>query len=231
MNPRECLVQAREAALDGRYQEALDAFMWFHDHALEHDRAYYGVRLSFALAYWVELAQVYPKAMDALIEVRNRKADVILKGEGDRELFHDVEAINESLAVETRTYELFRELHSSFPSLAMNYASLAMPAIVKAEDYQLAEQYLSNPEEKLKEWSQRLNEDIADLPVDRLPDAPPAQDAYEHIYADDVNLVISVLVGIGKSNEAMRFWDDAIAAIESPGVREGIRSKLVPRPQ
>ena len=139
MNPIERLVQAREAVLGRRYEEALDILIWFHDHALEFDQAYYGVRLSFALGYWVELAQAYPKAMDALLEMRDRKTAAILKGDGNRDLFHDVEAINESLQMESRTYDLFRAIHCAFPVLAEDCASLALPAIVTAKDYRLAE--------------------------------------------------------------------------------------------
>jgi len=60
------LSDTQQMVREGRYQEALERFVWFHDHALEHEpSAMYGVRLSFALSYWKSLGDVYPPAMTA----------------------------------------------------------------------------------------------------------------------------------------------------------------------
>jgi hypothetical protein len=72
MNPQIRLQNAFTAAGEGRHEEALREYIWFHDHALELEPALYGVRLSFALAYWVELAQDYPAARTALEGIRDR---------------------------------------------------------------------------------------------------------------------------------------------------------------
>src|SRR5213078_5135076 len=88
--PDQRLKQAVAASRAGRYEEALRGYIWFHEHALEHDRAFYGVRLSFALAYWMELALAYPPALAALQAVRDQKIELLRTGRGDREAFHDV---------------------------------------------------------------------------------------------------------------------------------------------
>jgi len=73
-NMQKYLSDTQQMVREGRYQEALERFVWFHDHALEHEpSAMYGVRLSFALSYWKSLGDVYPPAMTALVEMRNRK--------------------------------------------------------------------------------------------------------------------------------------------------------------
>lgn len=55
------LSDTQEMVRQGKNQEALERFVWFHDHALEHEPAgMYGVRLSFALSYWKALGDVYP---------------------------------------------------------------------------------------------------------------------------------------------------------------------------
>jgi hypothetical protein len=46
------LADTQEMVRQGKHQEALDRFIWFHEHALENDRGMTGVRLSFALSYW-----------------------------------------------------------------------------------------------------------------------------------------------------------------------------------
>jgi hypothetical protein len=81
------------------------------DQRPEHQWALAGVRLSFALGYWLELAACYPEAMQALTAVRDRKAQALTGGKGSFELFHDVAAINGYLHAEPETVALFKQLH------------------------------------------------------------------------------------------------------------------------
>ena len=61
---RQRLEEAMEARRTGRYEEALAAVIWLHEHALE-----YGPFISnVALREWVNLARAYPKANTALEE-------------------------------------------------------------------------------------------------------------------------------------------------------------------
>lgn len=60
---RTCATRSSKIARDFLYLARAffrSEFVWFHEHALEVDRAYRGVRLSFALAFWLELAEQYP---------------------------------------------------------------------------------------------------------------------------------------------------------------------------
>ncbi|MDX1982468.1 MAG: hypothetical protein SFV51_19490, partial [Bryobacteraceae bacterium] len=61
-DPRQILAGARLDARQGDYAEALQKYLWFHHHALEHDMALSGVRLSYALNEWWELGKAYPPA-------------------------------------------------------------------------------------------------------------------------------------------------------------------------
>ena len=72
-------------------------FVWFHEHALEVDRAYRGVRLSFALAFWLELAEQYPPALTEFQRKLNEKTTRLSGGELSRDLFNDIEAMNECI--------------------------------------------------------------------------------------------------------------------------------------
>ena len=156
MTASDRLNSARQATVEGRYEDALAEFVWFHDHALEEDAALYGVRLSFALAYWMELAEVYPIAKQVLIETRDRKATALIHGEGNRDTFHDVDSINEALGCSAHTYTLFVQLTSSNPSLAESCSKSALPAIVYAGDFALASRYLPEPESSIEELSNLL---------------------------------------------------------------------------
>ncbi len=52
------LSAAHHDAHHGAYSQALEGFLWFHHHALEHEEGMRGVRHSFALAYWADLARL-----------------------------------------------------------------------------------------------------------------------------------------------------------------------------
>ena len=225
MDVRERYQQAQEAAREGRHEEALREYLWFHEHALEHEPAMYGVRLSFALGAWLELGQAYPKALAALKEIRDRKTMQLASGSGNRELFHDVESINECLEEDRATYELFLKLQAINPALARECAGLAMPAVVKATDFRLARNFIGDPAAKIRKWSAVLNEDIADLAKEPPRDAP-VQDAYVHIYAERVSLLLAVLNGVGERAEAESLKQMALASIESAPVRDAVVAAL-----
>jgi tetratricopeptide (TPR) repeat protein len=226
MDPRARLTAGQVAAREGRYEEALREYEWFHDHALEHRQSLYGVRLSFALGYWMDLAKDYPEAQKKLEEIRDRKTAILASGGGNRELFHDVGSINYYLGEDDKTYKLFTTMLQTAPLLAPVCATLAMEAIVKAGDFALAERYCDPTEDALIRYSDRLNEDVADLTGDRRRKAATL-DAYIHIYCDRVGTRMAILKGLGKSEEAALCREWAELLVESAAVRKRVAKKLV----
>ena len=187
MNPHDRLQNALTAAKEGRYEEALREYVWFHNHALELEPALYGVRLSFALAYWVELAQDYPAARTRLEEIRDRKIQTLLSGQGNRETFHDVSSINYYLADESLTARVFAQLDGDCASLAKQCSDTALPALVNAKRFELARRYVTDPFNRMEESSTRLNQDVDDLGSEP-PSEAPILDAYIHIMRSTSNL-------------------------------------------
>jgi len=225
MDPGEILNRGRTAAFEGRHKEALRDFIWFHEKALEHDRAYYGVRLSFALGYWKELADVYPPALEALKAVKGRGQAALLRGEGDRALFHDVESVNRELGRVSDTYDLFRALKNDHPDLAKRCADLAIEAMIEASDFKLASEHLPHPEEYLLWLSDRLNEDLSRTGV------PPAtakrrRDAYVRNYCRDIRIVLRILKGLGNSDAARAALEWAIALVHPRQARAMVCAQL-----
>lgn len=225
MDPRARLRSGLAAANEGRFEDALREYVWFHQHALEHDRAFYGVRLSFALSYWLDLAKVYPEARRKLEKIRDRKTALLACGGGDRALFHDVESINDYLGAEKATYELFLTMAQISPMLAAGCGDLAIEAIVKARDFQLAQKYSPHPEDALLRFSGDLNGDVADLKGNAEENARRL-DAYTHIYCDRVRTTIAILQGLRKSEEAEHCREWAVALVDSRPVRARIQRML-----
>ena len=218
------LHRAQSAAMEGRHEEALREYIWFHNHALRHQPSLYGVRLSFALWYWMELAKAYPKARRELERIRARKSAVLRNGKGTRDMFHDVTAINRHLRRPRDTYRLFRKLQSTRPRLASRCATLAMPAIVLSRDFELARRYLPRPDRRVAQLAKRLNKAIASLKP--RTSRAPAREAYVHNYCEDVRMLVSVLRGVGERDRAAEIRSSALGLLNSRSVREAVAAAL-----
>jgi hypothetical protein len=222
MDPGARLTNGQKAACEGRFEDALREYVWFHDHAIAHNRSYYGVRLSFALGYWMELATSYPAAKTKLEEIRDQKAFVLGSGNGDFELFHDVVSINKCLGAEQKTYDLFLKVIRQSPELALSCADIALEAIIKARDFVLAEKYSADPEDSLIRFSEQLNRDVSNRHFGSKHRARRIE-AFIQIYCRRLQLTITILEGLGKVEEAdqTREWAVALAQSKPISVRVG----------
>ena len=98
------LKETRDMIKEDKYPEALDRCLWFHDYALEKQPAMKGVRLSFALRDWKSLADVYPPALTAMKETRDKKIEEINVNGGTKELvfrFHFTTTICSTIDVDS----------------------------------------------------------------------------------------------------------------------------------
>jgi tetratricopeptide (TPR) repeat protein len=138
-------------AKEGKHQEALERYIWFHNHALEHDRGMHGVRLSFALGAWKNLGESYPPALVALKKIRDDDTALLEAGKGRFDLFVDVAAINRTLGENSRTVELFRRLDKEQSALAKRCWMIADDVVIEAEAYDLVQKYLTDPVRKYNE--------------------------------------------------------------------------------
>ena len=225
MDPGEILNRGRTATFEGRYEDALQAFIWFHEHALEHDRAYYGVRLSFALGYWRELADLYPPALEALEAAGVRAEATLINGQGDRDLFHDAEALNRELGRPANTYRLFVNLKKQQAELAKKCASLAIESIVEAGDYKLASEHLPHPETYLLWLSDRLNADLSERKLSHKA-SKMRREAYVRNYCHDVRTTLRILKGLRNLEAAQAALEWAIALVEPPIARAIVCAQL-----
>lgn len=226
MDPGDILRRGRAHASEGRHKDALTDYLWFHKHALEHERAYYGVRLSFALAYWKELSNVYPPAATAMKTVRDETAAALLRAEGNtRILFDEVAAIDRELGLSQNTYKLFLSLTRKDLGRAKECAELALPSIVQAKDYKLATQFLPHPEDYLLNESARLNENLERKVLPRRR-ALAELDAFVHIYCEDVKLLLRVLEGVGEMAWCRSAVEWAIALAGSRKARTMVTLQL-----
>lgn len=147
ISPREVLKEALNDYKNNNYDNALDKYIWLHNDSLKHKPNFYSVRLTFAIAYWVELAKKYPKAKKALFETRDKKTNLIMSNNGNLELYRDVHAINKYLEESDKTIKLFIHLHQSKEGKML--ANVIYPYIqtelVEHQKYKICDSYLKDP--------------------------------------------------------------------------------------
>lgn len=217
----EALDAARQLAAEGKFQEALEKHIWFHDHSLEVDRSFYGVRLSYALAYWLELGKNYPPALKALHQIRDAKSSRLLAGEMNRALFHDVESINDRLHEPATTVELFKKIEAVQPKFAASIYDLVEEALVATSEYALAKKYLGDPAKRFLVAKRNFDEGMA-CPETRSRVAEASRRATEAIFTDAVVRIITVLDKTGDRAAARAIQAKALAVLESPVIRNTI---------
>lgn len=226
MTAQDRLQAAARAAREGRHAEALDEFIWFHRNALAENPALSAVRRSFALGYWAELGKHYPAALRALEQIRDDSANAVLQGDGGRNAFRDVAAINEHLGTNSATYQLYLALAGSRPDVAKACAGDAVAAIVEAGDYKLARDISPPSETLIRQEAEWLNEQVQRLKHIRYTDAPRRW-SHVRMFVAAVQRELTVLVGIGEYTEATRLKALALQLIPSPSLRKAVQAEFV----
>jgi hypothetical protein len=218
----ERLDRAAEAWRDGRYAEALEHHVWFHENALAEDPALSAVRLSFGLRYWAELAKVYPPALDALRAARDRPRERLLAGTGRWEDFQEVDAVNEMLDEPEATHDLFRSLDLTQPELARECLGVALPVLVARGDHLLAWRHLGDPAAFVRRRAEIVAVTLKheDEPTGRV------REGVARRYADAVGMLLRVLVGVGEYDAARSARELALTAVEDAGLRDEVAAQL-----
>lgn len=225
MDARERLRAGRTATHQGRHSEALEHFLWFHDHALEEDGSYSGVRLSFALGYWLELAAVHPPALDAFRDRRDTALAMLRAGQLSRGLFHDVEAMSEKLGEDDLVADLFMRLHATDRTFADACSNIALPLLVRTKRFALARQYMPDPISRVQSLAQDLLRDVDEIDTRPRKKAPRFH-AFTHIFAEDLRDVLAIIRATESCEQASKIEREAIALLRPKYVREAVLKRL-----
>ena len=229
--------EAQELTEKGQYEEALQRHIWYHNHALQYGTGQTGVRLSFALADWVELSRRYPKAKQALIEIRDHDTKEFAEGRGYFDLFMDVHSLNQYLGQDEATYALFKRIRQSDPPLARQCFGVIEDLLVDRGEYDLCLGYLSDPQavfesirqsrEQLKtmeaQWAARRQEQasrfeemtktnslLPNPPVSFPPGPPQLADKN---FVGQTRQLIEILVGANRKTDAEKIRDEALVVL------------------
>jgi hypothetical protein len=217
-DPLGVLNEAETLAQQGKYEEALEKHLWFHENALKHDPAMRGVRLSFALSDWVKLGHKYPKAREALVAIRDDNTKSISEGLGSIDLFHDVASINRYLEEAPKTVELFKTLHEKHHRLAEQCYRVAEKYLAARREYTLCASYIPDATkrfDRIREFRERNLEIAKDERVLMKEHA-------EKMFAEETCRLIEILVGAGRKQDAESVRERALAVRDDRKLRDAI---------
>lgn len=214
-DPRKALEEARKFAQEGKYAEALEKHVWFHENALKIRPSLAGVRLSFALSDWIQLGEKYPKARAKLVEIRDADARSLRGGELKFETFLDFASINEYLKATRLTYELFKELHQVYPNFAAQCYGVAREAVMSEADYKLCRSYLKEPKSEFKEIAAQREHLLAFAEKQSEPSKGRLSEAADRRFTQDVRHLIDVLVAVGQTTEAEEIQNNASSVLKT----------------
>lgn len=221
------LADAKALARQGKHEEALKRFVWFHNHALEHEpAAMYGVRLSFALSSWKELADKYPPALAAMQKIRDDKTLALQGGKGDVHLFHDVCALNRKLGEKEKALALFRELDQKQKTLAENCWKIIKREAIKAKAWDLVRKYTENVKREFSEIKTELEELLTITTNEKHGEhiKPALEDSFVKGALD----LIETALALDDEKATREIREEALAAVDDYRLRDAVVTKDKP---
>jgi len=207
-DPQQILREAVDDAAARRYDVALEKQLWFHKNALRYNGGLAGVRLSFALGYWRQLADVYPPGLDALKRTRDEAWSAIVSGADTTVAlpsFRDFAALNRTLGEESRTAVTFAQLDREKPEVALRVAAAARPALIRAKEFELCAKYVDPDlwENQLAAYrSARRSAETSGL-------GSEAGSFLDRKFTNDAATLVALLVVSGRRAEAERVAAEA----------------------
>ena len=214
------LTDTQDLVRQGKHREALDRFLWFHDHALEHEPAMAGVRLSFALSSWKQLGDVYPPALTAMKKTRDDKTALLEDRKGNCILFHDVMSLNRTLGDDNKTVDLFRKLDEKQKDLAVQCWVSAKKAIINAKAYDLVRKYIGNPAREFSIVKEMYKRTITMSEGRNFGESFKA--AIENNFVEQTILLIDVAVALDDTKAAKEVQKRALAIVDDYRLRDAI---------
>lgn len=166
------------------------------------------------------MSEKFPNARAALIEIRDKKTKRLQNGEHNRELFHDVESINDYLKESKTTVDLFKKLDEASPKFATSVYDLADEAIVAAGEYRLARKHLGDPLEKLEKAKDNFKRGIAFSKRSSAGEA--SRTAFENIFTERTLRIITILKNSGELSVAKTVQSEALKLLDNPELREAL---------
>ena len=143
-DPSKILHEGVDDTREAKYSVALSKFVWFHENSLAYEPHLSAVRLSFALGYWYDLAEIFPPALDAMRLARDRAEKAFEQSQYAFEHFHELASMNRVLGEGTRTANIFKRLCEIDLEVAQRVYHVAERFLIEAGDYYACRPFLDH---------------------------------------------------------------------------------------
>jgi hypothetical protein len=194
------------------------------------------------------LGRRYPKAKQALTEIRDRDAKEFQEGRGYSKLFQDLAGINSRLQQDDATYELYKMINKQDAKLARECYFYAESLLARKGEYQLCFEYMGDPQFRFEtirssyEMERGNAERMENMRAQNAAFAaklsqktgytntwsPPDTSKFIRKSADDrfvgnVRQLILILVGTQHETEAEQIRTQALAVMKDPRIDAAVR--------
>lgn len=211
---------------EGRLDLAAEKYLWYHHNALKYQPSLGGVRLSYALGDWRDLADKYRPALQDMRLVRDRAEESLRGKSGDPSAFHDFVALNDVLKEDGRTIELFKWLDQNDRHLARDVFMVAQDALVAGSEYALCEKYIvgQNSFDSVIDYHERTVSRF----TERYEDEPDARifETFDMMFARRTSFIVAILVNRDRLSEAEGIAERALHLLEDETHRVQISDAL-----
>lgn len=225
INASKILNEARQDRTERRYGQALQKHIWFHQNALKYNIGMGGVRLSYALSDWLELAKVYPPALDAMKAEAIDAEQRVLAGDISRiDLFHDVVSINQTLNQDEKSVELFKQIAATEPQDAKIMLIFVTPQLIAAKEYELMRRF-TDPRESIRMTFLSYDSLNSFMEENGNSAIKKYDSAEEHLKQSAANLV-ALLSVLGETDLASEIRDSALRKSSSEKLNSALTAAM-----
>lgn len=206
-DPDVIVNEALADAAHGRFAEAAQKHVWYHDNAVRLKPSHAQIRLTFVLEEWIALARRYPPAMQDILHARSRAIERVQAAGADlNEAFTEVVRINEMLGDAESTRAVYADLGKHDETLAARFWLHALPALAKLQDHALAFRYLQ-----------------VDMVLETIESQVKAMNSQPGVSADDRAMLVKQMGGYLDLTLARVIW--VLKASDRPQVADDVAKR------
>lgn len=215
------LKEARKLAAEGKYEEALQKHIWFHEES-KNSPGMGGVRLSSALSAWIRLSEKYPPAKTALVNIRDNNEKALLDGTGGFSNFHDLYAINRYLNEQDKTYNTFITLHNKYPEIAKRCFHVAKDLLVEKKEYRVCGKYVTDPIKEYERFKKFRELDLKMMQENSKHNTPRMRQHTDNTFIKNTCQLIEILIGLKRNSEAEEIQKRALQYFNHDKIRNAV---------
>jgi hypothetical protein len=174
------------------------------------------------LAQWVRLAEKYPKALEALVKIRDIHESNLSHGKAGLPEFHEFSAINEYLKEEEKTYVTFAILDKKFPEIAKDAFHVVKDKLVDRADYQVFFRYVKDPLGQYEDIRHLRETNLSLMRKNPKLDDPKFRKYTDNDFMQSTRRLVEALMGVGRKSEALEVQKRALSYFDHPEIRSAV---------